>query len=247
MLLLKNSTLIYFCGNKEDVFYFFFIAAEKLRLLLLQLWRARQGGLTMIKKGLSSEEKSMVVAMADDDPYNCGWNQDETARAVEILEKIARCQDHDYGVPGKVFEAHLRSKKNISTEMGIFDALGRIYLIQRPTLAENPNEPYPGQYHSPGVTHGKNEFTDPDTIQRLVNREFGGVQIVDLRKVDERDIRDEQRGMYRLLIFVGRVEAEPKNSRGRFFDLNEIPWDQLVKSHREIILPIFLKAVGKNP
>jgi len=108
------------------------------------------------------------------DPKSIKWTAEEESLAIAVLEKIAYCQDAGKGVPGPVFEAHVQSKKNISTEMVIFNQAGQIYLIKRPSLAENPSEPYPDQWHSPGATHWRNHSTE-DTLQRLVDKEFGGV------------------------------------------------------------------------
>ena len=72
-----------------------------------------------------------------------GWSPKEVEIAVAVLEKIAYCQDQDISIPGVVWEAHIRSKKNISTEMALFNKKNQIYLIQRPIKEENPSEPYP--------------------------------------------------------------------------------------------------------
>jgi len=52
--------------------------------------------------------------------------------------------------------------------------------------------------------------------------------------------------MYLAQIFAVWVDAEPKNPRGKFFSPNKIPWDRLVKSHREVIIPEGLRAREVN-
>ena len=165
------------------------------------------------------------------------WSPEESMAAVAFLEKIAYCQDQGKGMPGPVFEAHVRSKKNISTQIVIHNGAGEVYLIQRPTREQNPSEAYPGKWHSPGVTHGKNELTDPDTFNRLVAREFGGVEFTGAVEMGSPEVKDAERGTYLLRVFLAGIDGAPKNPRGRFFARSEIPWDDLVASHRDVILP----------
>lgn len=179
-------------------------------------------------------------------PSSTDWTEEEVSVAVAVLQKIAYCQNMGKGFPGEVFEAHVVSKKNISTEVVIFDNEGRVYLIERPSLAENPSEPYPGQLHSPGVTHGKNEFTMFDTFQRLEKREFGGVALENIEHVAEQEVGDPQRGIYLLRIYTATTNEEPKNPRGKFYRPEDIPWDRLVESHRDVILPIALASKKKG-
>ena len=187
--------------------------------------------------GYDGRREGLILAV---DPLTPDWSSDGEFLGTMVLEKIASCQDQGKGMPGHLFEAHVRSKKNISTEMVLRNAAGQVYLAQRPTREENPSEAYPGQWYAPGVTHTKNEFTDPDTFRRLVQRELGGVDFTDLKEVANREVKDVERGMYLLRIFTARVEGAPRNPKGRFFDLLKIPWDELVKSHRDIILPTVL-------
>ncbi len=165
------------------------------------------------------------------------WSAEEIEAGVAVLRKIAHCYDTVGRIPGKVYEAHLRSKKNISTEMVVFNERGEVYLIERPPLEENPSEPFPGELHSPGVTHLQGEFTEPDTFNRLVRSEFGGRSLRMVQKAEELDHSEAMRGMYRLIIYVGMTDGEPVNPRGRFYGINEIPWDRLVASHREVVVP----------
>lgn len=174
--------------------------------------------------------------MIDIDPGSTDWTLEETEAAAKILDKIAYCHGQGKGVPVRVFEAHLRSKKNISSEVVITNADGEVYLIQRPSMAQSPHEPYPELWHTPGVTHLESEVI-PDTFKRLEAREFGGVKLQNVTWVDKAEVKDPPRGRYLLLIFYAHVDAEPKNPRGRFFRAGEIPWDELVPAHRDIILP----------
>lgn len=172
------------------------------------------------------------------------WTPEEVETALAVLEKIAFCQNQEVDMPGSVFEAHVRSKKNISTEAVILDSAGRIYLVRRPTLEENPSEAYPSQLHCPGVTHGKNEFTE-DSFRRLEAREFGGVKFASVAEITSSEIHDE-RGLYMLRIYLCAVTEEPHNLRGQFYRPEDIPWSEVVSYHRNIVIPAALAVANSN-
>ncbi|MGC9603057.1 MAG: hypothetical protein ABSF47_01150 [Minisyncoccia bacterium] len=172
------------------------------------------------------------------------WTGYEKSIAIAVLQKIAYCQDKGKGLPVEVFEPFCRSKKNISTELVIFNEKGEIYLVKRPSLNENPSEPYPEQYHSPGATHDKNETLE-NTLERLRRRE--GVNFSSVEGVyPPRDSRDKERGRYLLCIFIADAIGAQTNAKGRFFKQEDIPWSELVSVHREIIVPAALEAFKKR-
>lgn len=168
------------------------------------------------------------------------WTDEEQRAGVALFRKIVTTQDAGKYLPIEVFEAKLSAGKNISTEMVVFDREGRVYLIERPGLDTSPHEPFPGLWHTPGVTHMGNERFE-STVARLEKREFGG-ELENVTFVDTAEAADPPRGLYLLLIHYAFVYAELANPRGRFFRQDDIPWDQLVTSHREVILPKALKA-----
>ena len=168
------------------------------------------------------------------------WTQEERDLAVAILEKIAYCQNQGQYLPIDVYEAHLRSKKNISTEVVIFNEKGEVYLVERPTLQENPNEPYPGELHSPGTTHPKNESLE-DSLKRLARSE--GVTFTNIRQIElAEEPGDVKRGRYLMLIFIADAAGTQTNPKGRFYAIWEIPWERVQITHREIVLPKAFEA-----
>ncbi len=168
-----------------------------------------------------------------------GWSPGEEKVAIDVLQKIACCEDAGKGLPIAVFEAFVAAKKNISTEVVVFNERGGIYLIQRKSREESPTEPYPNQWHTPGVTHQKNE-THEGAFARLVKREFGEMPILRRSFVDDREGADPPRGPYILRIFAVELAAAPKNPRGRWFSVDDIPWEELVPGHRNTIIPLAL-------
>ncbi|MBI4095143.1 MAG: hypothetical protein HY435_03050 [Candidatus Liptonbacteria bacterium] len=171
------------------------------------------------------------------DPKSTEWTDEEQEVAVAILGKIAYCQNKGKDMPGEVFEAHVRSKKNISTELALFNEKGKLYLVRRPTPWESPSEPYPGQLHCPGVTHGKNEFLG-NTFERLKRRE--GVDFDWVIPAATVDATDSERGMYTLRIFIALARGIPTNPRGAFF-FPHTDGDGLVASHRDFVIPAAMK------
>lgn len=178
------------------------------------------------------------------DPKDVNWTDEEQARGVAVLEKISFCQAQGVGLPGAVYEAHIQSKKNTSTEMGLWqlvDGMPHLYLVRRPTKAEVPHEPYPGQLHVPGVTHMKRDRVK-DTFERLRRRE--GLAFTHAREVClPQEVVDRERGAYTLRIFVAEATGEPTNPKGQFVSLDSIPWRELVESHRRVIVPMIVGAI----
>lgn len=163
------------------------------------------------------------------------WSLEERELAVAVLGKIAHCQDQNVRFPVDVFEALCRAKKNVSTELVLFNEEREVYLIRRSILDENPDEPYPGQFHSPGVTHNKSEGT-PETLDHLRREE--GIDLRDLQFVCDVEMMDPPRAMYLARVHVAQIKGQPVNPQGRFFAPDDIPWDKVIRCHREVLLPL---------
>ncbi|MDP2647774.1 MAG: hypothetical protein Q8P35_00815 [Candidatus Yanofskybacteria bacterium] len=177
------------------------------------------------------------------DITSADWTEYEESATIAVLKKIAYCQDQKKPLPVAVFEAHCKSKKNIATELVLFNGEGEIYLVKRPSLEENPNEPYSDQWHNPGVTHNKNESLE-DALERL--RQSEGLKFSGVEEISHRDSRDDKRGRYLSCIFIANGTGAQINPRGRFFRQGEIPWDELVSAQRETIIPAALEAYNKR-
>lgn len=177
-------------------------------------------------------------------PASANWTDDEIRLATAILEKIAFCQQQtDTGLPGHVFEAHLRGKKNVATELVLLNDRREIYLVRRPTREENTSEVFPGALHSPGVIHMARE-TLADTFERLRVRE--GIPFQTPVLACEEEYLDPVRGMYFLRIFIALATGEPINPRGKWFAIADIPWSEVVASHRDIIIPMAIAAAARR-
>ena len=170
------------------------------------------------------------------------WSEEDQIQALAVLEKIRKSL-RNRTLPRKVYEAHLLTYKKISTEAVLMHRNGEIYLAQRPDKTKEPDEPYPGQWHTPGVTHLFDEYLD-DTFRRLVERELGSYVWLEMPiEVGGFDYNDACRGMYELRVYLIRIGGLPKSDmRGRFFKAEIVESLDLVEAHRDIILP---KALAK--
>lgn len=169
------------------------------------------------------------------------WTNKECAVAKAVLQKIAHCQNQSADLPGEVFEAHLRSKKNISTNVAIFNDNGQVYLIQRPSLKEYCDEPYPNLWHFPGVTHLGGELYS-ETLIRLSRKELGGVYFRDVHAAGQRDSIVNKRGLYIHILVITRTTSNPNNSKGMFYTPNELLHRfDMIHYHRTVFLPLFLE------
>jgi len=175
------------------------------------------------------------------------WGEEEQNQAVVVLNRIRESLQNK-SLPRKVYEAHLLTFKKISTEAVLMNSKGEIYLAQRPDRIKEPNEPFPGQWHTPGVTHLLDEYLE-DTFQRLIKRELGSDVWLDMPiAVGNFDYNDACRGMYQLRVYLIRIDGLPKgDTRGRFFKVKEIESLDLVEAHRDIVIPMALvkaKSLG---
>ncbi|KKU90604.1 MAG: hypothetical protein UY21_C0021G0004 [Microgenomates group bacterium GW2011_GWA1_48_10] len=164
------------------------------------------------------------------------WSKKEIKEAVRVLEKIAYCQVEKKPLPGEVFEAHVRSKENITTMLCLFNREKKVYLICRPTKKENPTEPYPNYWHIPGVTHMKRERFR-DTLRRLKRSE--GLPFARAFSVGFFEERYSRRGMYLAQLFIAKKKGRAKNPRGKFFSFREIPWGKMIREEHTILRRAF--------
>lgn len=171
------------------------------------------------------------------DFHTVTWTQEELDAGVAILQKMSFCQEGPEGLPVEIFEKFLQIKKNISTELVAFNTRGELFLRRRPSRAQNPSELFPRQWHSLGVTHGKNEYLR-DTFARLKKQELGGGEIKNIAEVlPPVEAKDPQRGIYLCRVFVGETDDLPQDDTQRYFSEDTIPWEELVLSHRTVIIP----------
>ena len=112
-----------------------------------------------------------------------------------------------------------------------------------PSLAEDPAEPYPGLLHSLGVTHRTENGTQ--AMLRLLEMEVGADVTLDgPHRVVELDIPPDARGIYEMRIHIARVTCGTIRTKGEFYDWCTLDYDELVWSHKAIILPIALGAAA---
>ncbi len=167
------------------------------------------------------------------------WLETHEDLAVRVFQEIRTAQRNKQGMPPAIYEAFLPTHTKKSTELVIFDDTGRIYLVRRPSKEQKPSEPYPNQLHSPGVTHQTGE-TWETSFQRLRDTELGpNAVLIEPVFAGIKSVDDPVRGLYDLHIYVTRLEGGElmAGADAKFYKLSEIPQDELVASHRDIILP----------
>lgn len=181
------------------------------------------------------------------DATSTKWTADELRAAEQFFAKIAATRsitEVRRRLPGPVFEGFRQNMKNVSTEGVFFNERGEVYLIRRPSLETKPHEPYPNMWHSPGETHS--DEWNGDVFKRLIPEELGQIEILDQLGPFLDEGHDLPRARYVLLITPTLIRGTPNaDARGRFFRISDIPWDQLVASHREKILPHAIQEARK--
>lgn len=193
---------------------------------------------------LTSQQKEEVMSQVFD-ATSPEWAPKEVEAAVLVLEKVRLTQVLGKSLPGPVFEGHLAGKKNVSTE-GVFFNGDSVYLIKRSSRLENASEPYPDMWHSPGVTHYPLE-SNQQGFARLIKRELGDVEILDQCGPFLGEGHDLPRARYVLLTTPTLIRGAPNaDARGKLFRISEIPWDDLIASHRTTILPLAIDEARKE-
>lgn len=172
------------------------------------------------------------------------WTEDEKFLWNGMRKKLALCFEKGARL-GQIYEDFLALKKNISTEAAIFNQEGMLYVVRRPSKDEKVEEPYPNMEHCPGTTH---ELQDafPDTVLRIGIREFNKPLLHVVPVFPEAgkflpEVQDPPRGPYLQCVIVAMAPGDPINKRGRFVPIGQIPWDQMVASHRNVVIPEALR------
>jgi hypothetical protein len=167
------------------------------------------------------------------------WTAQMKSSAKEALGWIHESFSNGGRIPPDVFEAHAKTCNKISYECFLFDKDGKVYLEYRPPSA---TDPYAGQLHSLGVTRLTNEL-EQAAWRRLLRDEIGKDANLDgPHFCSGIDSIEPERGLYHMRVHIARVSAFSfvSKANGRFYAVNEIPYDDMVKSHRELLLPIAL-------
>lgn len=171
----------------------------------------------------------------------------ETDRLVvyAALRKLTACARVNARLGPTIAEERTRMKKNISTEMCIFQGVSgrtQVYLQKRDSLAKNPLEPYPDMYCAWGTGHEAFESVS-DTfyrVQKKLGTEFPlAIPVEMFPKEGEYllEAEDSPRGVYLLRIFVTVPMGNAVSPNGHWFCIEDIPWNELVPSHRHVIIP----------
>lgn len=198
------------------------------------LAQAQKGGMDTTIDNLTTMGAAIAAMIA--------WNiYDRFMRSREEIEQkeINEVNDLIEELSEKI---RVRRREHLRKLRPSFKKLWRLIKtrIKRPSKEEKPDEPYSDRDHTPGVTHNKHD-TIADTFKALEKREFGGVAMSSVDFVGIAEAQDPPRGPYLLLIHAATIDATPVNPRGRWVAIKDIPWEDLVTSHREKIIPTALK------
>lgn len=175
------------------------------------------------------------------------WTEEERVAALATFKKIAENNRAwlaarsagetplAYPMPHDIYEAHRLTMKSISSEVGIFDEQGRIFLTKRPSADENPAEPYPGQWHIPGTRHIARETND-EALQRLIDDEIGAPIEARLTDHKEYPVNEHNKLSLLSLLYVahvtsGTVDADENR---QWFNVRDLP-NPILEEHREIV------------
>lgn len=166
------------------------------------------------------------------------WTAQMKSSAKQALGWIHESLSKEGGrIPPDVFEAHVKTCNKISYECFFFDQHGRIYLEYRPPSV---TDPYANRLHSPGVTRFPNEL-EHVAWKRLLRDEIGtGVKMTGPYFCTGIDSIEPQRGLYHMRLHIAQIVPHTFEQRelGRFYEIEEIPGDKMVASHRDLLLPI---------
>ena len=178
-----------------------------------------------------------LVGLVDVD--NREWTPVERAVAVAILTKYANCVRARVVIPEPVFEANLLGNKSVNTDVAVIHTSKegkRIYLSRRTS-----SEIFTGKLHLPGVTHRYESLLE--ATQRLLNTELSvfNFQIADLTPLGVLDLQDLPRGPVQSNLYLARIDSVPEGLEKDFYIASEIPWDDILVSHKTVTLPWLIK------
>lgn len=187
-----------------------------------------------------AEEKHVFdkITFHADDPV---LSETDRLIVLAVLRKLAVCARVKTRLGPEIAEARTLMKKNISTELVVFDG-DKVYLQKRDSLKKNPHEPYPDMYCAWGTGHEPFDSAEDTFLrtQKKLGEKFPlamPVEVFPKRGEYLPEAQDSRRGVYQLRIFVTVVMGDILYPNGQWFFPKDIPWDMLVPSHRDIILP----------
>jgi hypothetical protein len=205
------------------------------------LSRFRIGMLEKIGKERRSEMTESIIRLANVEvlPDNPVISEAERYLMHVVLQKLATCAKANARL-GDLYEPQTLTKKNVSCEMVGYNERGEVYLVQRPSKEEKPDEPFPLQWHVPGS--GLEPYDHWEDVFMRVARKFGeDVILQNIKFVSPTRypyiVHDPPRGPYLLQIFTATICGKPDNPRGMWFTKAEAMKLDLVESHRKYILP----------
>lgn len=160
------------------------------------------------------------------------WMDSEVQIAVKVLYKYANCVRNKLPVPTPIFEAHNHGTKTINSDIAVFDLRGKVYLVGR-----EPGQLWADTIHLPGTTHCY-EWLQEATERLLASelRDFN-LKFENLERIGVIELQDEPRAMCQSNLFKAVIQEIPPGKERMFFVKDDIPWDQVVFSHRTVTLP----------
>jgi len=174
---------------------------------------------------------------------NTIWTPQLEAEAIRILT-IIETEVKERRLPRAVYEAFVRTHKKISTELVLYNEKGKIWLIRRPSKDINPDDPYAGEWHLPGVVHNAHETT-AQAFDRLFRQEIGEGELDEHSEVKTFEIDDGRRGLYCALLHVCRLRMGMPHNEGDadFFAPSALP-TPIVTFHKDVLIPEALKVIN---
>ena len=161
------------------------------------------------------------------------WTEEEQKIAIKVMKKFANCAKQKARIPQAVFEANLEGNKSVNSDVAVILWPRRIYLPRR-----GPSESFAGKLHLPGATHRYE--TLEEATGRLLDTELKmfGFKHEDLEWLTLLDLQDLPRAPAQSNLYAVRSFGDvPKDLLKDFYRADEIPWDQVVESHRTVTLP----------
>jgi ADP-ribose pyrophosphatase YjhB (NUDIX family) len=172
------------------------------------------------------------------------WDELLIDTEIAILHRI-RADVGAMALPQRLYEEFVKTYKKISTELVIFDECGRVWLTQRPSKERQPDEPFAGQWHNPGVMHNFNESIDK-ALARLCKDGLGADAVADEPKfIKILEFSESKRGHYLALLYVTRYRCGnlANNAPSGFYNPSDLPQPMFVP-HEKLIIPEAVKAAA---